>query len=527
MFNSHREAALSLNADGRMAGGRRWSPVLAAGLLAVAAASVAALAVLGASEMPDASAQQGAACSEGMESIMKNADGSMACVSPGTKAVLIERGWGSEPMPAAQDAGAGMDAMAGDSDDMAAMDDSVSSMEGVDMAGSDDAAMPIPEIGLTDAESERLTDSKIRVAYDPYRLPIEFYAQNAGLNDNTLVLEGGVSGAYLGWLRDVLPADFEPVDIAALEVEPGAPIRPHEAIQAGIADVALAIEPTDEMREYMSFTEPHTTLPIVMANTDGTTVEVDSLSGMTVGAVSGYGGARWLDSISVEYTEYPTGAEAVQALGAGDIDVFVGLWAVAFNSGIAMTPLPIEVSNAGETGQSEMLSIGYASPDAELGSALDKALASSPDEIRMIAAMFSMDPAEVFEDPGALSDAFGGDETVSSLIAMGDEIDDLNSAEADLVPEILKLPEAVAFAAKHTEYETEFNPFGFEEVELVLKSGDDTSLRISYSPVDNKPIGITYMCAYPDGTPDSYMGDDLVDKMPTMCTEGVPSPNDQ
>ena len=289
----------------------------------------------------------------------------------------------------------------------------------------------------------------------------------------------------------------------------------------------MAIEPTEEMREYMSFTETHTTLPIVMATADGTTLEVDSLSGMDVGAVTGYGAARWLDSMSVEYTPYATGAEAIEALRSGEIGVFVGLWAVAFNSGMMAAP-PVGVTNAGETGQSEMLSIGYASSDAALGSALDKALASAPDEMReMITAMVSMNPAEVFGDPDAFADAFGGDETVSSLAGMAGEIDELNSAGDDLVPELLKLPEAVVFVEKHPDYATEYIPFGFEEVEVLLTTDDDTSLRIGYSLVEDKPTMITYQCAYPDGTPDSYIGDDLVDKLPSMCMEGVPSPNDQ
>ena len=522
---------MSLKADGRKAAGRRWSPILAAGLLAVAA-SLAALAVLGSSEVPDAVAQQGAACSEGLESIMKNTDGSMACVSSNTKAVLIARGWGSEPMPAAQgdmdamDDGSGdMDAMDDGSGDMAAMGDSAAAMEEDNMAGLDDATMPLPEIGLTDAESERLTGSKIRVAYDPYRLPIEFYAQNAGLYDNTVALDG-VSGAYLGWLSDVLPADFEPVDIATLEVEPGAPIRPHEAVRAGMADVALAIEPTDVTREYMSFTEPHTTLPIVMATTGDTTVEIDTLPDMKVGAVSGYGAARWLDSMSVEYTEYPTGAEAVQALGAGDIEVFVGLWAVAFNSGIAMMPLPIEVANAGETGQSEMLSIGYASPDAELGSALAKALASSPDEIRMIADMVSMDPAEAFEDPGALSDAFGGDETVSSMIAIGDEIDELNRSSDEIKEKLGALPEAQIFKERYPGYDDSgFYDLGSFEAELTLTSvSEGASLRIDYSK-ETGTATFTYMCTDSDGNMQSYHSSDAGDAMADIIVRPCTGPD--
>lgn len=506
---------------------RRASPIAAI----TAAALLTAVAAAGAASMPDAAAQQDAACREGLESIMKNADGSMACVSPGTKAVLIERGWGSEPMPAMPDAPAGMDAAAGMDDGMdmgTGMDDGMTAMSDDAMGdGMSGTAMPdVPEIALTDAESERLTGSEIRVAYDPYRIPIELHDEAAGLYDPILSL-GGVSGAYLGWVDAALPADFAPVDVSLLGGDPGAPVRPNEAVQDGIADVVMALDPTEEMREYMLFTAPHTTLPIVMATADGTTLEVDSLSGMDVGAVTGYGAARWLDSISVEYKGYATGIEAIEALRDGEIDVFVGLWEVAFSSGMMAAP-PVDVTNAGETGQSEMLSIGYAASDANLGSALDKALASVPDEMReLITAMASMDPAEVFGDPDAFTEAFGGDETASSFAAIPGEIDDLNSAGDDLVPELLNLPEAVAFVEKHPEYATEYLPFGFEEVEVSLTSNDGASLRIGYSLVDDKPTEITYQCAYPDGATDSYMGDDLVDKLPTMCMEGVPSPNDQ
>lgn len=526
MFNSHREAALSLNADGRMAGGRRWSPVLAAGLLAVAAASVAALAVLGASEMPDASAQQGAACSEGMESIMKNADGSMACVSPGTKAVLIERGWGSEPMP---------DMMEGAPDEMAALDDGSADMgvvDDMDAIGSDamgDSVMmdgpPMPDmptIDLTDAESARLT-GEIRVAYDPYRFPVEFDADpTAGLYDDGFRL-GGASGAYLEWIDAVLPADFVPVDKASLEGEPGAPIRPYEAVANDVADVVMAIEATDELGEYMSFTEPHTTLPIVMATTDGSMVEVDSLSGMNVGAVSGYGAARWLDSTSIDHTKYATGIEAIKALDAGDIDVFVGLWAVAFNSAM-ISETPVAVTNAGETGQSEMLSIGYAASDAELGSALGKGLASMPDEMRTsITAMLTIDPAEAFGSPEALAETFGDDETASSLIAMGDEIDDLNRSAGAIEEKLGSLPEAQAFTNANPGHTSRFDDSGYAEATLTLRAaGDDSSLQIEYSK-ETETVTLIYMCTDSDGNTQSHHSDNAGDNMASIiageCTE--------
>lgn len=489
----------------------------------IAAISVAALlamfAVVGAAAVPGAAAQQDAACREGLESIMKNADGSMACVSPGTKAVLIERGWGSEPMPAMEDVSTGMD----DGMDMGAgMDDGMTAMSDDVMGGSSGTAMPdVPEIDLTDAESERLGGSEIRVAYDPYRLPIEFYAENAGIYDNAVSL-GGVSGAYLGLIDAALPADFAPVDVAALG-EPGAPVRPHDAVRDGIADVVMALEPTEEMRGYMSFTEPHTTLPIVMATADGTTLEVDSLSGMDVGAVTGYGAARWLDSTSVEYEGYATGIEAIEALRTGEIKVFVGLWAVAFNTGMMAAP-PVDVTNAGETGQSEMLSIGYASSDVALGSALDKALASAPDEMReSIPAMISMDPSEVFGDPDAFADAFGGGETVSSLAGMAGEIDEINRSGGETEDKLGSLPEAMVFKEKYPGYDSRFDDFGSFEATLTLTSaGGDESLQIEYSK-EAESVTLIYMCTDADGNTQSHhsdnAGDAMADVIVGTCTE--------
>ncbi len=476
----------------------------------------------------------------------------MACVSPSSKAVLIARGWGSEPAPAESGmAGGAADAMQMTDDPSAAMDDAMqmtddpsaamddamqmtddpsaamddamqmtddpsAAMDGA-VDGADSAvAMPdVPEADLTDAESARLAggDVQIRVAYDPWRTPVEIYDESAGIL-------AGVSGAYLDWLDAALPADFVPVDMAALAGagEPGAPIRPYEAVRDGVADVAMSIDPAEEMRDYMSFTATHTALPIVMATADEGTVEAASLQGMKVGAVSGYGAARWLDATSVDYTGYATAIEAVQALADGEIEVFVGLWAVASHAGMMMEP-PLEVVNAGETGQSEMLSVGYAASDAPLGSALEKALASVPDDMRAAIAMAATDPL------GALVAALGADETGSAMLSMADEIDALNSVEGEVTPQLLALPEAVAFAEKHPKYETNFYAFGFEEVELVLVAGDGATLGIKYSLVDEMPSSITYNCYYPDGTPgDTYMDADLAEKMPALCVPGAGDP---
>ena len=469
----------------------------------------------------------------------------MACVSPSSKAVLIARGWGSEPAPAesgmaggsadaaqmADDPSAAMagdpsaamadaDAMQMTDDPSAAMDDAMQMTDdpsaAMDGAVGDTAAavaMPdVPEADLTDAESARLAggDVTIRVAYDPWRTPVEIYDESAGIL-------GGVSGAYLDWFDAALPADFVPVDMAALAGagEPGAPIRPYEAVRDGTADVAMSIDPADEMSDYMSFTATHTTLPIVMATAGESTVEAASLQGMKVGAVSGYGAARWLDAMSVEYTGYATAIQAVQALADGEIEVFVGLWAVASHAGMMMEP-PLEVVNAGETGQREKLSVGYAASDAPLGSALEKALASVPDDMQAAIAMAATDPL------GALVAALGADETGSAMLSMVDEIDALNSIEAEVTPQLLALPEAVAFAEKHPKHVPKFYAIGFEVVELVLDAEDGSTLRIEYSLVSEQPSSIIYSCYYPDGTQgDSYMEADLAEKMPTLCVPGA------
>ena len=521
MLNSHGRGALSLGAGAKSTGRLPRAAAIPAVLVAaVAAVSLAALAAVGPAAAPDAYAQQGAACREGLESIMKNADGSTACVSPSTKAVLIARGWGSEPVQAEQGMAAGSmedgmsdaggmveDAMSDAMDGSTAGDGTVAG--GMVEDGMADTAMDVPEVELTDAEAARLAEpgATVRVAYDPYRIPVEFY-------DDVTDKLGGVSGEYLDWLDAALPADFVPADKAALEArgEPGAPVRPHEAVRDGIADVAISIDPADGMRGYMSFAgPPHTALPIVMATADGSTVDAGSLSDMKVGAVSGYGAARWLDDTSVDYTGYATGIGAVQALAAGEIDVFVGLWVVAFHTGMMME---VDVTNAGPTGQSEMLSVGYASSDAALGSAIEKALGSVPDEMKEgIAAMVSADPLE------ALTGALAADEAGASMLAMSGEIDELNSVGDELVPQLLNLPEAVAFAQKHPGYTDTFYPLSSESVELELRSeADGASLRIEYSLADGSPTGFTYHCNFPDGTPgDTYTDDDLAEKMATLC----------
>lgn len=372
-----------------------------------------------------------------------------------------------------------------------------------------DVMSRIAPAALTAAEMSRLADAApLRVAYDPLRLPVEFYDDEAGAI-------GGISGLYVDALRDALGGvELAPIDRQALDAAGG----PAGAIRAGAADIVISIDPTDDLREYMSFTDAHTILPIVMVTAGaGSALDASMLPGMNVGAVSGHGGARWLDGqMPGKYTEYPTAADALAALGSGDIDVFVGLWTEASYLATAADP-PVGAYNAGGTGQSEMLSIGYASSDAELGSALEKALAAVPEGMRSAAVLAATAPLDFLSDPSAAIELTGDDTVLSDIAGMAEEIDAINSFDdVAFVESMLGLPEGKAFAAKHPEYTHEFFDFGMA-IELTLtEAGGAASLRVDYDK-GTESAEFMYMCTLPDGDPVYYGEDDLATAMAGLC----------
>lgn len=502
--------------------GRTAALLCAAALLAAVPLAVA---------LPHAAAQDfaaGAACREGLEPIMRNADGMSACVSPGTKAVLIERGWGSEPIPDAAaatttegDDGSGgmppaaLDESSGSSsgEGMAATADSSTMAAGVD----DDAPgatelnpLAIDPVDLTEAESARLSADRlpIRVAYDFLRVPIEFYDGETG----TL---GGMSASYLAALEDALGADLEPIDMDALMQAGG----PYEAVRSGAADIILIAGATDERRGYMSFTAPHTSLPVVMVATSESPLDAASLSGMDVGAVSGYEAARWLDGhMPGQYAGYSDAFAAVAALGSGEIDVVVGLWPT-LSYAAAASETPVTVYNAGETGQAADLSVGYASSDAALGSALEKAVAAVPDEVKGMAVAAANDPLAFLTDPSMLADAVG-ENPLSSMASMAEEIDAINNFDrGPLLAKVLEFPEAAAFVEKHEGFDEAcihdiesdcFYDFGMD-IEMTLTAlGGDASLRVDYNK-DADSATFTYMCTLADGNTMFYTNDEFAE----------------
>ena len=546
MFNRGQNRPFSLNVapvavavrSSLHAHGRTPALLCIAALLAAVPLAVA---------LPHAAAQDlaaGAPCSEGLVPIMRNADGMLACVSPGTMAVLIERGWGSEP-PAdsiAADDAAGSAVL----DDAAAADDGImmppdasggggggdddgegmsatvgSALEGEGMG--DPPGTPVQNplaidpVDLTEAESARLSADRlpIRVAYDPMRIPIEFYDNDTG----TL---GGMSGAYLEALEDALGADLEPIDFDAMTQAGG----PYEAVRSGAADLVLIAEATEERRGYMSFTAPHTTLPIVLATIPESPLDASMLSGMAVGAVSGYEAASWLDGqMQGQYTGYGSAFEAVAALDSGEIDVVVGLWPTLSYAYMASNPLS-HLHNVGEAGQAVELSVGYASSDTDLGSALEKALAAVPDEVKSMTAAAADDPLAFLTDPSMLADAVG-DNPLSSMISMGEEIDEINNFDRSaLLEKVLGLPEGNAFVAKHGGFDEAcimdssssecFVDFG-TEIEMTLNTPDKTAmLRVSYDK-EADSAAFMYMCTLPDGNEEYYDGDDLATAMAGLC----------
>ncbi len=425
-------------------------------------------------------------CADGMERIIKIADMSEACVKPATKIVLIERGWGQEPPM---------------------MEDPMSMMEDPTMM--EDPMMPpsMPPLDLTDEETAWLDQGQtLRVAYDPYGLPLEFVADG---------MLGGLSVGYHDMLKVAVPVQTELVPLDSWD----------EALQAmreGRADIMFSVVENEQRLEYMAFTEPHTVLTWDMVTADERAVDPSDLAGMDVGIVRGYEIGDWLDANmpDVEYAEYNNAMEAITALRSGEIEVYVDTWPVASYAALTAGDGP-PVHNAGKIGHDMALSIGYAKDNAVLGSILMKFLDSVPDDQKELLAMTLANPVGALaseEFIGAVGEADpAAGELLEDLVGMAEEIKSNNSEDMNaLLAELLESPESVAFAEKHPEYDVRTDNLGSFQVEFRLSATDGTgTLRIEYDKESSTPT-YTYMCDQNDMS-DAADGEGLADRIPGLC----------
>ena len=221
---------------------------------------------------------------------------------------------------------------------------------------------PSAELELTAEEEAWLRDHPvIRVAHDPGWFPIEYADENGQL--------AGVTLDYVIEFEGLTGADFQPILTEDWT-------RTLQAVQDRDADVIFMVAHTAERAEYMGFTTPHHHLETRLVSLDEGPLSLDE-PGLRVLTIRNYEIESWLDENrpDVEYISVDSFTEGLAMLGAGEADAFAATWPVmrAIAEMEGMT-----VHNAGPTGHSYPLAVGYRSDQPVLGSIVQKALDASP-----------------------------------------------------------------------------------------------------------------------------------------------------
>ncbi len=200
---------------------------------------------------------------------------------------------------------------------------------------------------------------------DNYWPPFEFIDEN---------------GVYSGMIRDVISLLEERLDYKFKISQKASWSETLEGIQNGELSLVTAVAKTPQREEYMLFTEPYFSFPIVMVIREGLGFVIDlrELDDERVGVVKGYASYDYLiinhPDLNLQVVENVE--QGLQALSDGDLDVFVsnipsvsylikklGIFNVRLTS---ITPYIYD------------LRVGVNSDHPEMVSILNKAIASIP-----------------------------------------------------------------------------------------------------------------------------------------------------
>jgi PAS domain S-box-containing protein len=168
-------------------------------------------------------------------------------------------------------------------------------------------------IALSAEERKWLSEHQhIRLGVDPLWPPFEFLNENGS--------HGGLAAGYVGAVVKRLNIEMKPLtDLSWSQVM--------EKARAGEVDMLPAVMATPEREEFLNFTKPYATFPIVVAtHTDRPFISgLEGLAGKKVGVVKDYfiEEALQRDHRSLELIGFSTLREALQALNDGNIDAYV------------------------------------------------------------------------------------------------------------------------------------------------------------------------------------------------------------
>ncbi len=219
-------------------------------------------------------------------------------------------------------------------------------------------------IELASEERDFLTGHPVlRVAFDVDWPPVEFCDGGGGMK--------GMAADYLEKMGDLLGVAFEP----------GEPRTWREmlvAVEKGELDFFSAISPTTRRREWMDFTDPYLSFPIVvLTNKEVAYIgEISDLAGKTVAVVDGYASHDILLEKHPDLTLLPVKdvKEGLMAVSTGEAFAFVGSMATA--SHVISREGLVDLKVSGKTSYAYDVAMGTRKENAVLLQILNKALAS-------------------------------------------------------------------------------------------------------------------------------------------------------
>ncbi len=303
---------------------------------------------------------------------------SPVCVKETTYQVLLERGIQLEPLivhmdKSMMDDSEKMDkSMMDDSEkmDKSMMDDSekmdksmMDDSEKMDKSMMDDSEKmdKISKLNLTADEMSWLeSNSEIRVAYDSNWPPFEYVGESGELL--------GLTPQIMSDFENALKIDFVPVESMSNWT------ATLESLKDRTTDVAFMIVDTPERRDYLGFTSPYLIVSSDIITTGSDSLTLDDLSSMNVGTIRDYSIESWLDTNhpEIKYISVDNVQSGIEMLQSGDIDVFLEHWGAVSH---AVNSMGVDdLHNAGPSGYTYDLSIGYRSDQPVLGSLLQKTL---------------------------------------------------------------------------------------------------------------------------------------------------------
>ena len=226
------------------------------------------------------------------------------------------------------------------------------------------------QVELTEKEQEWLENNKrLRLGYDTGWPPVE-YADEKGRYQ-------GMSAEYMALISDILDISIE----ASAPRDWQATI---DAAKAGEIDILSAVTRTPQREEYLHFTTPYLSFPmVIVTNLDYSYIDkIETLRGKAIAVVNGYASHDFLKN---EYPDLPlilvgNVSEGLRLVQKGNADAFLdSLSSISHIMGREGIP---GLKITGETSFKFDLCIGVPKDKAVLAGIMQKALDAIPEQKR-------------------------------------------------------------------------------------------------------------------------------------------------